>query len=188
MADEERVRMTDYADQRVTLEGVPHDKMQGAVTGCQWFGVTDGKPEFIPRYEPLPERKEDETLLPFFSAGGQTYKAIDFTNVGHGFPSIIIQSLCGYNYTPANYKRAARLLETYGFVCCRSKRGDDGKFWELWWLPGDWAMRGALRDFYEGLKDLANNAKWARVIDWFCSHSSFGSLDLCCQRAAMIMD
>lgn len=190
MADEKRVQITGYSgqNQEVTLRGVPREPMQGVVTGCQWFGVTDGKPEFIPRYEPLPEKEEDEQLLPFFGPG-HAYKAIDFMSVGHGFPSITIQSLCGYNYTPENYKRTARLLEMWGFACCRSKRGDDGKFWELWWLSGDWAMRGSLRDFFGGLeKDLDNDAKWTKVVNWLCRHSSFGSLDICCQRAAMVLD
>lgn len=190
MSDEKRVQITSSGgpDQMVKMTGVPRDMIYGTVNGCQWFGVTDGKPEFVPRYEPLPENREDEQLLPFFS-GGQSYKAIDFADVGHGFPSITIQHLCGYGYTPKNYERQSKFMEECGFECCRSKRDGEGRYHELWFLSGSFRMRGPLRDFYKDLdKGLSNDAKWAKVVHWICEHASFGTLDICCQRVAMVID
>lgn len=189
--EKSRVRLSyDGREQHVTLYHVPHVPMEGVVNGCQWFGVTDGQPEFIPRYKPLPEQLEDEQLLPFFSGQGQSYKHVDFAAVEEGsFPSITIRSICGYNYTPKNYKAAAKFLERCGFVCCRSRRGKNNKFWELWWLAGDWTMAGPLKKFYEDIsKKKSQLTKWKEVVNWLCDHSSFGTLDVCCQRAAMTMD
>ena len=188
--EDERVQIASWDDKRqqVTLGQIPHDLMQGVVTGCQWFGVTDGKPEFIPRYKPLPELKEDERLLPFFG-GGQSYKAVDFMGVGHGFPSITIQYLCGYGYSPEAYKHQCRLLESYGFTCCRSRAGADDRYLELWFLSGDWAMKGPLKEYYDNLPaDMGGETKWSEIIKWLCRHARFGTLDVCCQRAAMTME
>ncbi len=60
--------------------------------------------------------------------------------------SIIIQHLCGYNYSPENYKSQANRLESYGFTIMRSKREADGKFWEIWFLAGLWCAEGELKE------------------------------------------
>jgi len=120
MSDEKRVRIVSTksggnTDPEITLCGVPIDMIQSAVLGCSWFGVTDGKPEFIPH--------------------------------------------------------------------------DEGKYHELWFLSGDFKMRGPLRDFYNNLDDgLSNDAKWTKVVNWLCRNTDFGTLDICCQRAAMVID
>lgn len=43
-------------------------------------------------------------------------------------------------------------LQSWGFECMRSRRGEDGKFWEVWYLPGEWSARGGLREFIDGVK------------------------------------
>lgn len=52
--------------------------------------------------------------------------------------------MCGYGYTKDRYKVEVGKLESWGFECCRSRRGDNGKFWELWFLPYLRAAEGDL--------------------------------------------
>lgn len=44
------------------------------------------------------------------------------------------------------YKGRADLLESAGFVCLRSEKGKDGKYWEVWYLPGAYAAEGPIKD------------------------------------------
>ena len=59
--------------------------------------------------------------------------------------SIYLQSIQGYDGQDAYVSRAKRLAEA-GFVCLRSCRGDDGKYWEIWYLSGPCCGRGPLKD------------------------------------------
>lgn len=189
---ERRVRISSSCSgdpSSVTIQHVDPDAICGVVNGCQWFGVTDGKEQYVPRYKELPEPVDDEQMLPF-AGRGRRYKheIIERLTIGT-FPHITIQSLCGYNYTPAIYRIEAKKLEQYGFICCRSKRGEDGCFWELWYLSGDYVMRGELEQFYKSLpSSMGINTKWHKVVDWLCKHVSFGTLDVSCQRACMVID
>ncbi len=59
--------------------------------------------------------------------------------------AIFLQSIQGYAGRDAYKHRAERLLEA-GFSCLRSRRGDDGKYWEIWYLPGVCCGRGPIKD------------------------------------------
>lgn len=61
----------------------------------------------------------------------------------HG-AAITIQHVCGYDYSDDFYRENAKKLESYGFICCRSNRGSEGRFWEIWFLPGLWMAEGDL--------------------------------------------
>jgi len=58
-------------------------------------------------------------------------------------PSIYVQHIAGYH---GDYRKSANLMESVGFECLRSRRGKDGKYWEMWYLPGAWAATGDLKD------------------------------------------
>lgn len=57
-------------------------------------------------------------------------------------PSFFVQSIYGYS---DNYEKKAKMLEEVGFECLRSRRGKDGKYWEIWYLPGIWRLKGELK-------------------------------------------
>jgi len=58
-------------------------------------------------------------------------------------PAFYVQHICGYG--GHNYQERAGALRMRGFSCLRSKRGVDGRFWEVWYLSGRWAAEYDLR-------------------------------------------
>ncbi|OHA92163.1 MAG: hypothetical protein A3J09_01580 [Candidatus Zambryskibacteria bacterium RIFCSPLOWO2_02_FULL_51_21] len=188
----------------VTLSGIPADlfeKVEGATFGQYWMTVKDGKLVFSPTREPLPNPVTDEEMLPFWrrrsERQGHLREMLFDPEERSDSPSFMVNSLCGYDYTPESYHTNAGLLESYGFVCMRSQRGEDGKFWETWYLPGAWAAKGELKRMVEkkqreGDKKQGHAAEkqneTKKVISFLCRNVSFGSLDVVVQRAAMMMD
>ena len=151
-----------------------------------WVTVTDGRLEVIRRREEVPGPTEDVDMLPFWrraSPGNQQLQLLPVEVDKYATPSIIIQHLCGYHYSPENYVIQAERLESYGFFCMRSKRGEDSRFWELWYLPSLWSAEGRLKEF---LKLKTTDKKSIDGAVWFlCENVSFGSMSLAMQRAAM---
>lgn len=194
-----KVQINEWGPGFVKIEGLTEDerdKIEGMVRGCFWVtGVEKGELKFINTKEELPSPEKDDDMLPFWrkhqDGDGVQLKLKDLDveekDWGkHHSPSIFIQHLCGYNYTPDNYRYVAKQLQSYGFECMRSRRGSDGKFWEIWFLPGLWCAKGALE---KAIKDKGNReSELGRAIDFLCRNSSFGALDVSVQRAAMTMD
>lgn len=190
----------------ITFSGIPKDSsdhMQGVTMGHYWMGVVGGQITFVSTREALPEPAADEEMLPFwrpFSTGGtfqlEMKELISEPEARNDSPSFMINHLCGYNYTPDDFKKYAALLTSYGFACMRSQRGDDGKFWETWYLPGTWAAKGDLRIAIDQHVKHANVTDYllrAReetkaLIEYVRYHVVFGSLDICHQRLAMVLD
>lgn len=57
--------------------------------------------------------------------------------------AIYLQSISGYAGREA-YVERAKQLEAAGFVCLRSRRGDSGRYWEIWYLPSPAHGRGPI--------------------------------------------
>ncbi len=151
--------------------------------------MVNGRLEASSRWEPLPAPARDEEMMPFWQPSIPGHTQIELRNieVPLGFSvSLMIQSLCGYDYSPENYRREAGKLEDFGFHCLRSRRGRDGHFWEIWYLPGLWSARGLLREAIGSIQE--ESAKADAAIKFLCKHTSFGSLDVSWQRAAMVRD
>ena len=151
--------------------------------------VTNGRLEVVRRSEELPSPSEDEEMLPFWRRATPETQQLQLFEVQlaeHSMPSIIIQHLCGYCYSPENYKRQAQKLEEYGFQCLRSRRGDDARYWELWFLPSLWSAQGRLKDAVESKK--GDKKKVDEAVAFLCGNVQFGTLDISFQRAAMMMD
>ncbi|MEQ1499963.1 MAG: hypothetical protein ABL917_01155 [Parcubacteria group bacterium] len=197
-------RRQDEATTSITLSGIPKDqqeKVEGVTFGQHWMTVRDGKLIFSPAREPLPSPVEDTELLPYWrrhdERQGLMKELVFDPEERSDSPSFMVKHLCGYNYTPENYKMNAKLLESYGFVCMRSARGNDGKFWENWYLPGAWAANGALKRMLE-IRQRESNKKQNleaekrdetnKIVSFLCRHVSFGQLDVVTQRAAMIIE
>lgn len=168
--------------------------MHGALHGHNWVTVSEkGRLRAIPTYKELPEPAGDQMLMPFWrppQLGVETQlEMFDFAPVAdYSMPSIIIQHLCGYNYSPENYSHEATKLQAWGFECLRSRRGPNGRFNEMWVLPSFYSAQGALKETIERVdQKLKNRTKHQldAVISFLCRNSSFGTLDATTQRAAM---
>lgn len=168
--------------------------MEAVLAGTHWFGVDpDGTEVYHPKTKPLPLAVDDEQLLPFWSNLGTHIKAVDFCHKlgAWSSPHFDLAHLCAYNYTPENYAKEAAKLESWGFFCMRSKRGPDGKYWEVWRLNGDWDAEGELKEFFGSnayKQHKAAEAKTKVTVTWLCQHCSFGTLDVSIQRACMVID
>lgn len=192
--DEKKIRMFSSGgrDGEFSLRGLKPEEienMEGMLHNHFWVTVNhDGRLETIRRKELVPGPTEDEDMLPFWSrhkSGAVQTELFETEDFKHRFPSIVIQHLCGYGYTPERHKDCAQQLESYGFECMRSRRGENGRYWEIWLLLGPWSAKGELG------KAVRRNKKKDEldvVIDFLCRYVSFGSLDIMVQRAAMSMD
>lgn len=194
--EEKRARINGWGPGSVTFEGLTEDernKMEGVVRGHAWVtGEKEGRLKFVDTREKLPSPEDDDEMLPFWRKpqNGERVQVklenLSEESLKHSSPSIFIQHLCGYNYTPENYRHVARELEAYGFECMRSRRGLDGRFWEGWFLPALFFATGALE---KAIKDKkTKGSEIDKAVRFLCEHSSFGTLDVCVQRACMVAD
>lgn len=178
------------------------ESMEAFTLGSCWIRISeDGRLERRERFAELPDPTEDPYQppkwihlidwakeAPFLS--NPTPPLPEEPDPKHNAPGFIIEHLCGYNNTPYEYE--ARKLQSYGFECLRSRRGPDGRFWELWYLPQLFFAKGDLKeeiDLKSSEHPQASEAdKINTVVNFLCSHVSFGTLDVCYQRAAMVID
>lgn len=189
--EDKGIKISSHGSDSFSLRNLQREEvenLQGMVYNHFWVTVTDGRLEVVRRREELPGPAEDEEMLPFWrraTPGTQQVQLFEVDIPKHSFPSIIIQSLCGYAYTPENYKYTAELLESYGFVCLRSRRGEDSKYWEMWFLCGLWSAKGGLKEFLEMASSESDKKKLEATIKFLCKNVQFGTLDVSWQRAAM---
>lgn len=181
-----------YQSKKIEIAGLDEEeieRMNGVLNGHWWTTVRDGRLVFEPTRQPLPAPTEDADISPYWRGRGRL-KFFQFdestANAAYSFPHITIQHLCGYYWTKEEYKKQADKLESYGFSCLRSRRGDDGRFWEIWYLCGLFAARGELGKAISGEKD--GKKKLDNAISFLCQNCSFGSLEVSIQRAAMVLD
>jgi hypothetical protein len=189
-----------YWGSQVTLSHLTADELnavEAMMLGLCWLRVTDdGRIERKDRFDEEPRPENDPMIPPSW------YERTDWTGrvkieyartpdlPEEAKPTegccarITVQHLCGYNKTP--YKYEAGKMQSFGFECLRSRRGRDGRFWEVWFLPGFYAAAGGLKDALKGIEGEVE--KVDRAIDFLCKHVSFGSLEVGWQRACMVID
>ena len=63
---------------------------------------------------------------------------------GQDFRAIHVSSITAYAGTDIYVARAS-LLEDAGFICLRSRRDDEGKYWESWFMPGPCCAKGPMK-------------------------------------------
>lgn len=167
------------------------ERLQGTLLGQWWARGNNGRLEFAPAREPAPAPTEDDMLpgwhAPREGEGTEQYQRelFDAQRFGGEYASIQIQHLCGHHYTANGYKRNAEFLESCGFICMRSRRGDDGKFWEVWYLSGLWSAKGRLKEALRGIpKEFQINS----ALEFLAKNASFGTLDVASQRIAQVID
>lgn len=170
------------------------EMFESAIGNCSWIMADeDGRIQSIPKYKALPDPIDDDDMLPFWSKTKDenietSLKETPVDTSKHPHPQIIISSLCGYNYSPENYRIQARRLKDFGFEQMRSQRDSAGRFTEHWFLEYSGAAEGNLKLFID---KLGNNIKAQQrldaIIDFLCKNVSFGSLEIAYQRAAMVI-
>lgn len=165
--------------------------VEAAVNGTAWIR-TNSKGRLLrrPAFKALPEAT-DKDMEPFWRRPQaiQTNLALDdFEPLpNHCYPSISIQHLCGYDYSEENYRINAKNLKEWGFECLRSQRDEDGRYHEVWFMPGLFYAKGDLKTEIEGAGNEVKEQVRAAV-SFLCRNASFGTLDVCVQRAAMVID
>ena len=194
----------------IEIKGLTHEEMGqllGAIRGLSWFKVEEGRLKASSCHIPLPDPVHDELMLPFWrqfehhQLQGELLEKLFEEMCGDVIymPHFTIQHLCGHNYTPENYVREAEKLTSYGFIQLRSKRGEDGGFWELWYLPGVWCAKGDLKAYIDGItakakswEDPSGKLKdkecFKAVLEFLRRNTSFGTLDVSVQRLCQVLD
>lgn len=189
---EEKIRVGASGAGEFSLKNLREEEIGGllGMIGKHWWvTVIKGRLETVCRRKDLPGPAEDGELLPFWRRrvpGNYQLELFKVPIPRYSSPSIIIQHLCGYNYSPENYKFQTERLESYGFECLRSRRGANGRFSEMWNLYSLWHAKGGLEEALQGI-DQSSKKGLDRAIEFLCSNCSFGTLDVAFQRAAMPM-
>lgn len=189
-----------HDDMQVTISGLSShefDLVEGAVHGHQWVSVSHlGRLRAIPTYKELPAPADDEAMQPFWRppmTGVETQlEMFEFAPLADFcLPSIIVQSLCGYNYSPNKYRSEAAKLQRWGFECLRSRRDVSGRYHEMWVLESVYAAQDDLKRAVDAIKQGGKDHARRQVeaaINFLCHNASFGTLDVSAQRAAMVID
>lgn len=198
-----KVRVSSFGGREGSFElkGLTREEMssmEGMALGHRWVRVgEDGRLATVDSRLPLPKPYEDEEMTPFWNRPisespiqlemAETF----FSGARNQFSSIMIQSLCSYSYSVESYATYAKILESYGFECLRSRRGEDGKFWEIWLLPSLWFAKGELAIFLEELEkkgQKTNDEETQEAVCFLARNVIFGTLDVCIQRLAFRLD
>lgn len=191
------VKIGGYGSGQINISGLTkedEEKLLGMICGRWWSKGYQGKLLFSSGFEEPPNPVVDEEMAPFWRRPTPNQAALGqmiFDPDGvqdHSSPSIYIGSLCGYNYSPDNYRAVATKLEEYGFYCLRSRRGNDGKFWEVWYLPGFWSAQSEFKTVLEGVRTRPAKDQIATATSFLCCNVSFGTLSVVVQRAAMVLE
>ncbi len=142
------------------------EAFERAYTGCAWIRMNMGSMETCPAFETYPEAKPNPEL-PFFGDGAFDFHYIDtvFRKELRNNPSFFVQGLAPYG--SGSYDKAAKQLTEAGFELLRSKRGRDGKRWEVWYLPGEWSAKGPI----EGKKTR-------QILSWLMNSVRPGGISL----------
>ena len=174
------------------------DSIEAAIVGSKWIRFNNGRLEVSDAYIKIPTPIEDPYVADEWqcSKDGVMKFSFNYKHTRYGKRvfndaggSILIHSLCGYNYSKGNYERCANLLISYGFNCTRSSRGEDGHFWEVWYLPGLWCAKGELQKILEGYSGADNdNGYMDLAVNYISRNVDFGALDVVAQRMCMVID
>jgi hypothetical protein len=128
-------------ESEITLTGDKNiiDNVESAlIQGTMWMKCNKDNLIFTPAYK-TPTLEIDSHIDPFFKKSTLRCLAIKKEtdnikkkdNTHDSRCSFYVQHLQGYN---GCYESVSRSMENAGFECLRSRRGKDGKIWEIWYL------------------------------------------------------
>jgi hypothetical protein len=202
-----RIRTSGFSrrgdDCRVEISGLTQleaETLESMIRGLCWVSVTDGRLVSVSRHEPLPDPIEDSDMAPFWSGVPMSTQRELIQREHEPYEA---HSLDYVHYTigslgaaTGEYQANALKLTAFGFHQMRSKRGDDGRYWEFWYLPGVWAAKGELKDLVDKVK--AAKVSWSdpngeaaykkcheSVLEFLRTSIDFGSLEVSIQRYAL---
>jgi len=150
----------------ITFKGTKEEveKIEAALTsGSQWVRGANGEHNFAPAYLDAPEPINDPLISEQWPTEPDR-KWRPLKSIGEGretppdqfsakYRNIYIHHIGGYG-GGISYKERVRTLESWGFNCLRSRRGDNGKIWECWFLGGMLLAKGDLKG--TPVKDVVN--------------------------------
>ncbi|MFA6397417.1 MAG: hypothetical protein WDK96_01035 [Candidatus Paceibacterota bacterium] len=208
--EEQKIHVQSYGYPGISIKGFTteeYEKIMGSLwTGNYFIRVVNGRLDAVPVWEKLPDPKTDDKMLLFWreATDGQMsqvrlpFNEIIFDNNASLYSPIIdIQHLCGHYYTKEGYRENVEKLESYGFECLRSKRDNNGTFYEIWHLSlclakGELKIKILesiinLQDTGDQIADfkIKNEKKLNAALSFLREAVSFGTLDVSVQRLAM---
>ena len=174
-------------DYEITLSGTEEEinKIRAMLLGTVWItGWGEGKIKTVDKYDQVTHF--DDPLIPpqwqseFGSVPPKWAETLtDDDKTGWHSPNFYIKHLFGEN-------KAYAKVQSWGFECMRSRRGEDGKFWEAWYLPGDWAAKGELAKYIATLgPKIEWHEKTRLICHWIAERVCFGSMEVAVQRMAL---
>ncbi len=196
----EKVRIGSQSSNNMSIEGLRPEELsallQSIRAGSHWIRVHEGRLLAEPAHQKLPDPVTDRQMMPFWNkptadelarANLKQLELITLDEERKGYsPSIHINYLCGYDWTELRYEAEGNKLRLFGFEIMRSPRGNDGRYWESWFLPGLWAAKGQFREAIErSPAEKDERQKLDRALEFLRHNCHFGSLDVCVQRLAM---
>lgn len=225
LKDVRETKITTCSEDKITVTLAEGDlgKFERMLAGTSRLSVKNGELVEDPVFLDPPTPIDDPIVGPHWPhdknrVSVQTVISFPQDITEHESPGIIISHLCGYNYTPENYKKTAEILERWGFECLRSRRSSEGRYWEQWVLPGLWAAKNELKEIVDATDDpfykpkksgewnpwkerqrknrqqrdkkgnITNKQKLRNVLRYLSENVQFGSLDVTVQRMAMVIE
>jgi hypothetical protein len=181
-----------------------------ALIGSSWVRVKDGRMQFAHAFEDPPAPEKDPDIGPYWPHTGWGKDGIK-RRIGHkvrlfriddpGFSEagLHICHIGAGNRDEGAYDANADRLEKWGFECLRSRRGKDGKFWEVWYLPSLFFAEAELAEAIAKVEKKGgepgyphdkgfNKRRLDAAVQFLCRHANFGTLDAFIQRAALSFD
>jgi hypothetical protein len=176
------------------LTGKELEAFEAFEAGASYLRVVGGRLHAYRAYEALPDAECDPLLAPHWGERGQL-KHFGGLPPGEGWhsPALIVTAV-GAGGRGGDARRSQKSLSECGFVCLRSQRGDDGKYWEQWVLHFMAAAKGLLESHLDAWsKDSGPRDWWAAAEEAarFLTRDlriAYGSLDITIQRWALCVD
>ncbi|MDO8582467.1 MAG: hypothetical protein Q7R63_00525 [bacterium] len=191
----ERVHLSSRSASQVTVAGLTGDepdKLEAAIAfGASWIRTNPDTGRFVSvsTTNLLPDPMNDDDMLPYWEPHPETDGITEMERYNDDFQSqnagVMIQHLGAYSASKEVWRHEAAKLTSYGFVCMRSPRGADGRYWEGWYLPSLYAAKG---DLALALTNVPAEGRLDRVISFLCQHCHVGTIDAITQRAGMGAD
>lgn len=186
-----------------TLENLTakeYDALESFLCGQSYVRVIDGRLHAYSAYEELPQPEADPIIGRHWRRDGtvKEFGGIPSTEGWHS-PGIVLTGLGAgitdhvFGGAEAAHRRNQAKVEECGFVCLRSPRSEDGKYWEQWVIHSLTFAKGPLKkhmDQFTGDRKL----DWKRTVEEACRFLTcdlginYGSLDITIQRWALTYD
>jgi hypothetical protein len=182
-------------DGQVTIGGLTSaevDAIAAMTIGTRFVTMRDGRVHAWNVHEQPPSPVVDPVVGPHWEKAPTGEAKLGAWPTGDGWhsPSIYVQH--------PQSQLAIERLESYGAECLRSRRSDEGQYWEVWMLHA-WRLKGALKSHIDKLDDEAKaKSESKKGLDWLAKSLAIGqfiagsctvgTIDIVIQRWALSFD